>query len=104
MSISSTKKLFLILQNSQEKTCGRVSFFNKNVGLLCCKLINNRLKDRRFPVDIAKFMRTIVLKNISERFPTLTNNITSNIESEEVIFSKTKQKKTQLHEKELAFS
>ena len=44
------------------------------------------------------FQRTPVLKNICEllfeRFPTLPNNITSNIGSEEDIFSKTKRSKT----------
>ena len=44
------------------------------------------------------FQRTPVLKNICEplfeHFPTLTNNITSNIGSEEDIFLKTKQNKT----------
>ena len=63
-----------------------------------------------FPVNITKFWRTPVLKNISERlferFPTWTNNIRSNIGSEEDIFSKAKQKKhskSQLDEKKLAF-
>ena len=46
------------------------------------------------PVNIAKILRTTVFKNICERlfesFPTWTNNIASNIESEEDIISKTK--------------
>ena len=51
-----------------------------------------------FAVNIAKILRTPVLKNIK--------NITSNIRSEEDIFSKTKQKnisKIQLDEKNLPF-
>ena len=52
-----------------------------------------------FPINIAKFLRTPVFKNICERlfehFPIWENNITSNIGIEEDIFSKTKQKNTQ---------
>ena len=48
-------------------------------------------------MNIANLLRTPILKNIFEllfeRFPTRTNNITSNIESEEDISSKTKQNK-----------
>ena len=64
-----------------------------------------------FLVNIAKFLRTPVLKNIwerlFERFPAWKNNITSNIGSEEDIFSKAQQKNhfmTQLDEKKLGFS
>ena len=48
-----------------------------------------------------------ICERLFERFPTGANNITSNIGSEEDIFSKTKQKKkhskTQLDEKNLPF-
>ena len=51
-----------------------------------------------FLVNIAKFLRTPVFKNICERlfqrFATRANNITSNIGSEEDIVSKKKQKKS----------
>ena len=51
-----------------------------------------------FPMNTAKLLRTPILKYISEclfeRFPTCTNNITSNIGNDEDIFSKTKLKKT----------
>ena len=58
-------------------------------------------------MNIANLLRAPILKNIFEllfeRFPTRTNNITSNIESEEDISSKTKQNKnyskTQLDKK-----
>ena len=49
-----------------------------------------------FLVNIAKFLRTPVFKNICERlfqrFAARANNITSNIGSEEDIVSKKKQK------------
>ena len=87
------------------------SLFNENASLQSCNFIKKRLQHRCSPVDIAKFLRTPVLKNIRERLferiPTWINNITSNIWSEEDIFSKAKQKnhpKTQLSEKKLAFS
>ena len=80
-------------------------FFNKNAGLHACNSIKKRLKHRYFLVNIAKFLRTPILKNICEqlvlrvfplwqfaRFPTRTNNITSYIGGEEDVFSKTKQK------------
>ena len=45
----SVKKVFLeILQNSQEKTCARVSFLIRAAGL----------RHRCFPVNIVKFLRT----------------------------------------------
>ena len=51
-----------------------------------------------FLVNIAKFLRTPVFKNICERlfqrFATRANNITSNIGSEEDIVSKKKAKKS----------
>ena len=69
-------------------------FFNKYAGLQFCNFIKKRLQHRCFPVNIAKFLRTPVSKNICERlfecFPTWTNHITSNIGSGEGIFSKTK--------------
>ena len=50
----SVKKLFLeISQNSQERTCARVSFFNKVAEL--------RLWHRCFPMNFAKFLRTSFL-------------------------------------------
>ena len=53
-----------------------------------------------FPMNTAKLLRTPILKYISEclfeRFPTWTNNITSNIGNDEDIFSKTKPKKPKL--------
>ena len=55
------KKVFLeILQNSQENTCARVSFFSKVAGL-------GRLWHRCFPVNFAKFLRTPFLQNTTGR-------------------------------------
>ena len=62
-------------------------FFNKNAGLQVCNIIENRLQHRCFLVNIAKFLRTHILKNICEQlllrvfpsmsvwtFPTWTNS------------------------------
>ena len=43
------------------------SLFNKVAGLKACNFIKNRLQRRCFPAKLAKFLRTIVLKNICER-------------------------------------
>ena len=84
--------------------------FNKSAGLQYCKFYKKRLQHRCFSLNIAKFLRTFILKNICqqlfERFPTWTNNITSKIGSEEDIFFKTKQKKhskIQIDQKQLGF-
>ena len=51
----SVKKMFLeISQKSQENTCVIVSFLNKVAGL--------RLWHRRFPVNFAKFLRTLFVR------------------------------------------
>ena len=69
-------------------------FINKNAGLQSWNVIKKRIQQRCFLVNIAKFLRTPVLKNICERlferFATRANNITSNIGSEEDIFFKDK--------------
>ena len=41
--------------------------FDEVAGLQACSFIKKRLQQRRFPVHIAKFLRTPVLKNICER-------------------------------------
>ena len=73
-------------------------FSNKKVGLQSWNFIKKRLQQRRFPVDIEKFLRTSILNNICERlferFPTVANNTTSNIGMEEEVLSKTTQKNT----------
>ena len=67
MNRCSIKKLFLkILQYS--KSCKILQiFFNENVGLQSCNFFKKRLQHRCFPVNIAKFLRTPVLKNICQR-------------------------------------
>ena len=58
------KKVFLeISQNSQENTCGRVSFLIT----LPETLLRKRLWHKRFPVNFAKFLRTSILQNTSGR-------------------------------------
>ena len=55
------KKMFL--KFSQENTCVGVSFFS----LKTYYFIKKRLQQRGFHVKFAKFLRTPILKNISER-------------------------------------
>ena len=43
------------------------SLFNKVAGLSACSFIKKRLQHRCFPVKLAKFLRTSILKNICER-------------------------------------
>ena len=43
------------------------SLLKKVAGLQVCNFIKKRLQHRYFPVKIAKFLRTITLKNICER-------------------------------------
>ena len=42
------------------------SLFNKVAGFKDCKFIKKRLQHGCFPVNIAKFFRTTILKNICE--------------------------------------
>ena len=43
------------------------SSFNKVTWLQLCSFIKKRLQHRFFPLKFAKFLRTLILKNISER-------------------------------------
>ena len=61
------KKVFLeISQNSQENTCGRVSFLI-NLQARPATLLKKRRWHRYFPVNFAKFLRTTFLQNFSVR-------------------------------------
>ena len=70
--------------------------FNENASLQFCNFFKKRLQHWFFPVNIAKFLRIHVLKNIcerlSKRFPTWISNITSNIWSGHFLKKKSKQK------------
>ena len=51
------------------------SLFNKHVGMTACKFIQKRLKHRSFPVNIAKFSRATISKNICKQpLPTEIQN------------------------------
>ena len=82
-------------------------FFNEDGSLQSCDFIEKRLQHRCFPVNIVKFLRTPVLKNICERlfkhFPSWINNITSNIRSGHFLKKNKKKSKTQLDEKTCLF-
>ena len=43
------------------------TLFNKATGLQACNFMKKRLEYRCFPVNIAKFLRAPILKNICER-------------------------------------
>ena len=43
------------------------SLFNKIAGLKACNFIKKRFQHRSFPVNIAKFLRKPILKNICKR-------------------------------------
>ena len=61
----SVKKVFLkISQNSQEKTCARVSFFNKVTGLKLATSLKKRLWHKCFPVNFAKFLTTYFIEHL----------------------------------------
>ena len=45
----------------------------KVADLKACNFIKKRLQPRCFPVNIAKFLRAVILKNISERLPLIFN-------------------------------
>ena len=47
--------------------CWSEYLFNKVAGLKACNFIKERLQDRCFPMNIANFLRTPILKNIYER-------------------------------------
>ena len=53
--------------NIQRKTPELDSLFNKVASLEACDLIKKRLQLSCFPLNIAKFLRTPILKNICER-------------------------------------
>ena len=101
-------KSFLIF--TEKHLCWSL-FLNKNAGLQSWNFIKKRIQRRCFLVNTGKCLRTPVLKNICERlferFTTRANKITSNIETEEDIFSKKLQRdhfKSQLlGEKNLPF-
>ena len=54
-----------ILQNSQENTCARVSFFNEVAGLRPVTLLKKILWDMCFLVNFAKFVWTPSCPNTS---------------------------------------
>ena len=76
-------------------------FLNKNAGLQYWNFIKKRLQHRCFPVNIAKFLRTSILRNICERlferFATWANNIQAT-GSEEDIFYQLDEKNLPLHD------
>ena len=49
------------------KTSVSESFFGKVTGLQACNFIKKRLQHKVFPVDFAKFLKTLTLKNICEQ-------------------------------------
>ena len=63
----SIKKLFSKNYNIHRKTPVLQSLFNKVATLQTCNFTKKRLQHRCFLMNIATFLRTPILKNISER-------------------------------------
>ena len=61
------KKLFLNFCNINRKTPLLETLFNKVADLQAPNFIKKRPQHRCFPANIAKFLRTVILKNIIER-------------------------------------
>ena len=69
------KKVFLkISQILQESNCVN-PIFNEVEGLEACNFTKKRLQHRCCPVNIAKFLRTLILKNICKRLLLCQQNI-----------------------------
>ena len=102
---SSIKKLYL---KTVKQLCWRL-FLIKNLDLQSWNFIKNRLQHSCFPVNIVKYLRTPVLKNICERlfkrFPICANNKQHKKWGRHFLKNKTKKKhsKTQLDENNLLF-
>ena len=45
------------------------SLFNKGAGIQACNFIKKRLQQKCFPVNIAKFLKISILKNMCDRLP-----------------------------------
>ena len=63
----SMKKLFLKTSHYSQKIAVLGSLFNKVAGLQACNIIKRRLYHRCFPMNIAKFWRTPILKKEHQR-------------------------------------
>ena len=61
-------------RNIRRKTLVLESLFNNVAGLKACNFIKKRLQHRCFPVNIAKFLRTLILKSIWEGLFHMDNN------------------------------
>ena len=61
------KKLFSKISNINRKRPVVEYLFNKFMGLQAGNVITKRLQHRYFPVNIAKFLKTSILKDICER-------------------------------------
>ena len=105
ISRSSIKKLYLKIV---KQLCWSL-FLNKNADLQSWDFIKKRLQHSCFPVNIVKYLRTTVLKNIYEwlfkRFPIWANNKQHRKWGRHFLKNKTKKKhsKTQLNENNLLF-
>ena len=65
--IRSNHRRCSIKEAAQRKTPVLESLFDKVAALLACNFIKKRLQHRCFAVNIAKFLRTLILKKICER-------------------------------------
>ena len=65
--IRSNHRRCSIKEAAQRKTLVLESLFDKVAALHACNFIKKRLQHRCFAVNIAKFLRTLILKKICER-------------------------------------
>ena len=75
------KAVLKISQYLQENICVGVPF-NKVAGLQGCNFIKKRLEYRCFPVNIANFLRTAILKNMCLIRERLVLNLTEFLEQQ----------------------
>ena len=75
------KSCYWKFRNIHRKTPVLESVFNRLAGFKTCNFLKKRLRHRCFPVDIAKFLKTLILTKICEQlvlsFLLLTVNISS---------------------------
>ena len=61
--ICSIKKVLLKISPYSQEKAVLESLFNNVAGIQACDFVKKKLQNRRFPVNIAKFLRTLILKN-----------------------------------------
>ena len=71
----SIKKMFLKISLYPQETSLRESLFKRVAGLKACIFIKKKLQHRWFPVNISKFLRLSVSKNICNQLPWIVSMV-----------------------------